>query len=72
MSEKKKQKMAYLWAILTLLATCLVGGLVSNFSDQVLPIFLGSAALLFGPVTGVLYLIEVKRGVFRVEEDEQK
>ena len=71
MSEKKKQKLAYIWAILTVIATCFIGFLVANYSNQLLPIFLGCAALLFGPITGVLYLLEVKRGVFNVDEDEQ-
>ena len=71
MDDKKKQKLAYIWALLTVIVTCIVGALVANYSDQNLPVFLGCAAVLFGPITGILYLVEVKRGVFKVEEEEK-
>ena len=35
--EAKKQKLAYLWAILTLVITAIIGAGVVSFSNQVLP-----------------------------------
>ena len=71
MDEKKKQRLAYIWALLTIIVTCIIGISVANYSDRFLPILLGCAAVLFGPITGVLYLMEVKKGVFRVDDDEK-
>ena len=38
-----------------------------------LPVFMGAAAILYGPVTAFLYMREVKNGVFEVgDEDEEE
>ena len=51
----------------------LIGGLTIGRSDIVLPVFMGAAAILYGPVTAILYIKEVRNGVFEVgDEDEQK
>lgn len=72
MSEGKKTKLAYTWAILGLASSIIVGWLAAIGSDQILPIFLGAATILFGPITALLYIREVKNGVFKVEEDEDE
>ncbi|MCI9598795.1 MAG: hypothetical protein HFE75_16255 [Firmicutes bacterium] len=72
MSEEKKTKLAYTWAIIGLASSIIVGALTTAGSNQVLPIFLGAATILFGPITAFLYIREVKNGVFKVEEDEDE
>ena len=41
-------------------------------SDIILPVFMGAAALLYGPITAFLYLREVKNGVFSVEDEDEE
>ncbi len=72
MSEEKKTRLAYTWAILGLAASIIVGALTAAGSDQILPIFLGAATILFGPITAFLYIREVRNGVFKVEEEEDE
>lgn len=72
MSEEKKTKLAYTWAIIGLVSSIIVGALTAAGSDQILPIFLGAATILFGPITAFLYIREVRNGVFKVEEDEDE
>lgn len=72
MSEEKKTKLAYTWAIIGLVSSIIVGALTAAGSDQILPVFLGAATILFGPITAFLYIREVRNGVFKVEEDEDE
>ena len=73
LSEEKKTKLAYRWAIICLLCSVLIGALTICRSDIVLPVFMGAAAILYGPVTAFLYIREVKNGVFEVgDEDEEE
>ena len=66
----KKMKIGELLALGVLVMYILIGALTLNLSDIVLPAILFIVCLLFGPVTLVFYLIEVKKGVFRVTEEE--
>jgi hypothetical protein len=66
---EKKTKASYIIAVLTVLFAIFVGVLVANFSNDALPIILGTGALIYGPACLIAYLIEVRQGVFR-ESDE--
>ena len=68
--EARKRKLAYFWAIVTIIACILVGVGVIMHSNNVLPLFLAVGGVLFGPVCGVMYLIEIKNGVLNIEDDE--
>lgn len=70
--EAKKQKLAYLWAILTLVITAIIGAGVVSYSNQVLPLFLSIIAVLFGPICGILYLAEIRKGVLSVDNGEEE
>lgn len=70
--EAKKQKMAYVWAILTIIVTIVVGVGVLSFSNDLLPIFLAAIAVLFGPICGIIYIVEIRKGVLSVENDEDE
>ena len=63
--EARKRKLAYFWAIVTIIACILVGAGVIMHSNNVLPLFLA-----VGGVCGVMYLIEIKNGVLNIEDDE--
>jgi|LSQX01.1.fsa_nt_gb hypothetical protein len=47
-----------------------LGALILNYNNTLLPLILFVVCGLFGPVTLIFYLIEVKKGVFRVTEEE--
>lgn len=66
----KKTKMAFVWAVITLVASALICGLIMAHSNILLPLFMGIATLVYGPVCAILYLREVKNGVFSVDEEE--
>lgn len=70
--EARKQKIAYLWAILTLIITFVIGAGVVSYSDQILPLLLAGIAVLFGPICGILYLIEIRKGVLSADDSEEE
>ncbi|MCB6367838.1 hypothetical protein [Hominibacterium faecale] len=72
LSEERKTRLAYIWAAIALISSVVLGALVAAGSDQILPIFLGLATVLYGPVTAFLYIREVRNGVFKVEEDDNE
>lgn len=72
LSEERKTRLAYIWAAIALISSIVLGALVAVGSDQILPIFLGVATVLYGPVTAFLYIREVRNGVFKVEEDDNE
>lgn len=72
LSEERKTRLAYIWAAIALISSVILGALVATGSDQILPIFLGVATVLYGPVTAFLYIREVRNGVFKVEEDDNE
>jgi len=66
--DKKKTVIAYWLAVMVLIAATLIAiGFITG--NIMLVICLGAINALFGPVTLFFYLREVKRGVFRMEED---
>ena len=69
-TESRKQKLAYFWTAATVVASIIIGAGVITHSAQVLPLVLAIVAILFGPVCGVLYLMEIKKGVLAVDDDE--
>lgn len=68
--QVKKMKIGQWLAIGVFILYTILGILILSSSNTVLPMFLFIVCLLFGPVTLVFYLIEVKKGVFRVSEEE--
>ncbi len=68
----RKTKLTIIWAIITLCASVLIWILIVKQSDQVLPIFMGVTTLIYGPICAILYLREVKNGVFSSEENEDE
>ena len=69
--EDRKRKLAYFWAIVTIIGCIIVGAGVIMHSDNVLPLFLAIGGILFGPICGVMYLIEIKHGVLAMDEEEE-
>ncbi|NLD18701.1 MAG: hypothetical protein GX663_00420 [Clostridiales bacterium] len=72
LTEDNKTKLAYLWAGIVIVASILLTVTVMVGSNHVLPIFLGATTICYGPITAILYLREVKNGVFKVEESEDE
>ncbi len=72
MSEEKKTRLAMIWAIICIICSILIWCLTIGQSDIILPVFMGTAAVLYGPVTAFLYLREVKNGVFNVEDEDEE
>lgn len=72
MSIQTKNRVAYISALCTVLFALFCGVLMYTKSDQILPLMLGIGALLYGPVCFAFYLIEVAKGLFKAEDDEEK
>lgn len=70
--EIRKRNLAYFWALITILASVVIGAGVVVQSSHILPIFLAILAVLFGPICGILYLAEIKKGVLSVDDEENK
>lgn len=70
--ETNKQKIAYLWAVLTVIISIVVGTGVLSSSTQVLPLVLAVIAVLFGPICGILYIMEIRKGVLSVDNSEEE
>lgn len=66
----RKTKLAFIWAVITLVASAFICWLTLAQSDMLLPIFMGITTLLYGPICAFLYLREVKNGVFAVNDEE--
>jgi hypothetical protein len=71
MENKNKTGLATIWAIVVILVSAFIAISLLTKSATILPIGIGASLLLFGPITAVLYLIEVKRGVFNVDAKEE-
>lgn len=71
MSVEQKNKFADIVAVFTVCFAIFVGILTANASNYILPIILGAGALIYGPLCFILYLLEVKRGVFDVDDEEE-
>lgn len=67
----RKTKLAFVWAAIVIIASILICGLTLGHSDVLLPIFMGVTTLIYGPVCAILYLREVKNGVFTIDEEEE-
>lgn len=67
----RKTKLAFVWAAIVIIASILICGLTLGRSDVLLPIFMGVTTLIYGPVCAILYLREVKNGVFTIDEEEE-
>lgn len=70
MSQEKKHKIGNILAVITVLVSILVPlGFLAG--TEILFWFLIIVNLLFGPCCLIAYLMEVKRGVFAYNEDEE-
>ncbi len=69
--EAKKQKLAYFWAAITVIVVILLAVLLPVAGGKFMLIFLGIANLIFGPICAILYIMEVKKGVFNVDDEEE-
>ncbi len=72
MSVATKNKVAYIAAVFTVFFALFSGWLMLKQSDQALPLILGIGALIYGPLCFILYLIEVARGVFSSDGDDEE
>ena len=70
--ETNKQKIAYCWASLTVIISLIVGAGVLSSSTQVLPLVLAIVAVLCGPVCGILYIMEIRKGVLSADNSEEE
>lgn len=70
MSVERKNKLANISAIFTVVITLFFGVLYYTQSDNVLPLLLGIGALIYGPLCFIFYLVEVAKGVFRHDDEE--
>ncbi len=70
MSQEKKHKIGNIMAVITVLLSIIVP-LGFYFGTTALFWFLIIVNFLFGPCCFIAYLLEVKRGVFAYNEDEE-
>lgn len=66
----KKMKIGQVLALGVFLCYLILGILILSSSNTLLPIILLTVCGLFGPITLIFYIIEVKKGVFAVSEEE--
>ena len=72
LSLEAKHKMANITAVCTILLTLFFGVLIYKQSDQALPLILGIGALIYGPLCFILYIIEVAKGVFKHDDEDEE
>ena len=56
MSEERKSKLAYIWAVICLACSILIMALILGRSDMILPVFMGAVTILY------LSLIHISHG----------
>ena len=69
MSEDKKTRWAYIWALLAIAVSILSGIMAVNGLEKLTLWFFGIVNLCFGPICLFLYIKEVRKGVFAEEEE---
>ena len=70
MSLAARNRLAYIAAAITVIFAIASGVMLYVQSDNVYPLILGVGALIYGPTCLIFYIIEIVKGVFQGNEDD--
>ena len=70
MSLAARNRLAYIAAAITVIFAIASGIMLYVQSDNVYPLILGVGALIYGPTCLIFYIIEIVKGVFKGNEDD--
>ena len=70
MSLAARNRLAYIAAAITVIFAIASGVMLYVQSDNVYPLNLGVGALIYGPTCLIFYIIEIVKGVFKGNEDD--
>lgn len=70
MSLAARNRLAYIAAAITVIFAIASGVMLYVQSDNVYPLILGVGALIYGPTCLIFYIIEIAKGVFKGNEDD--
>ena len=70
MSLAARNRLAYIAAAITVIFAIASGVMLYVQSDNVYPLILGVGALIYGPTCLIFYIIEMVKGVFKGNEDD--
>ena len=70
MSLAARNRLAYIAAAITVIFAIATGVMLYVQSDNVYPLILGVGALIYGPTCLIFYIIEIVKGVFKGNEDD--
>ena len=65
-----RNRLAYIAAAITVIFAIASGVMLYVQSDNVYPLILGVGALIYGPTCLIFYIIEIVKGVFKGNEDD--
>lgn len=72
MEEQRKTKLAYFWSLMAVAVSILAGIMAVNAMSGLTLIFFGIFNFVFGPICLILYIKEVRKGVFEEEESDDE
>ena len=70
MSLAARNRLTYIAAAITVIFAIASGVMLYVQSDNVYPLILGVGALIYGPTCLIFYIIEIVKGVFKGNEDD--
>ena len=70
MSLAARNRLAYIAAAITVIFAIASGVMLYVQSNNVYPLILGVGALIYGPTCLIFYIIEIVKGVFKGNEDD--
>lgn len=70
MSLAARNRLAYIAAAITVIFAIASGVMLYVQSDNAYPLILGVGALIYGPTCLIFYIIEIVKGVFKGNEDD--
>ena len=70
MSLAARNRLAYIAAAITVIFAIASGVMLYVQYDNVYPLILGVGALIYGPTCLIFYIIEIVKGVFKGNEDD--
>ena len=70
MSLAARNRLAYIAAAITVIFAIASVVMLYVQSDNVYPLILGVGALIYGPTCLIFYIIEIVKGVFKGNEDD--
>ena len=70
MSLAARNRLAYIAAAITVIFAIASGVMLYVQSDNVYPLILGVGALIYGPTCLIFYIIEIVKGVFKGNKDD--